>query len=100
MRVHLVLQCLCDEYLAQGEFRMVYKGRYTEGSRKCQPCVKKVFKTGAAMFKRWLQQSEEELHFRLKALSVLMTTCVMRCLRQTGAAMFIRAQPSPGGKTK
>mmetsp|Transcript_17923 Transcript_17923/g.61091 ORF Transcript_17923/g.61091 Transcript_17923/m.61091 type:complete len:256 (-) Transcript_17923:34-801(-) len=32
---------------AQGAFRNVYKGRYTEGKRKGEPCVSKVFKSGS-----------------------------------------------------
>ena len=34
---------------AQGTFRWVAKGRYTEGPRNGQECVAKWFKTGAVM---------------------------------------------------
>lgn len=33
--------------IAEGAFRLVYKGEYKEGRRKGQPCVCKIFKTGS-----------------------------------------------------
>jgi hypothetical protein len=46
---------------AQGTFRVVYKGKYVNGSRKGQSCVSKVFKESSAF---------EEDFFRLDLLAV------------------------------
>ena len=53
-------------HFAEGAFRLVYKGKYTEGRRKGQPCVCKVFKTGAVMedayFAADIKAVEKALH--------------------------------------
>lgn len=54
-RNHSKLAVLQEFYWAQGSFRWVHKGIYTEGKRSGQSCIAKVFKSGSVF---------EESYFR------------------------------------